>query len=172
MSKTKVKQTGRAWVFGDNINTDLITPGRYNLSTNPEELARYCFCEVRPEFPEQVQSGDFVVAGENFGSGSSRETAPLAIQAAGVSAVIARSFARIFYRNAINIGLPLLIAPTDGIEDGDELEVELSQGIIIDRTHEHRIQGQGFSQSLMRIVAAGGIINYLNQYKRLDLTST
>ncbi len=141
---------GRAWKFGDNVNTDLITPGRYNLSTDPQELAKYCFCEVRPEFPREVKAGDFIVAGEHFGSGSSRETAPVAIKASGIKAVIAPSFARIFYRNAINIGLPILIAPTRTIKDGDELDVDLKTGLIENRRNRERIQAQGLPEFLLK----------------------
>jgi len=159
---------GRAWKFGDNVNTDLITPGRFNLSTDPRELARYCFCEVRPEFPKEVKAGDFIVAGEHFGSGSSRETAPVAIKASGIKAVIAPSFARIFYRNAINIGLPILIASTQSIKDGDELDVDLKTGVIENRRNRERIQAQGLPDFLLKIMSEGGIVNYLNKYKRLE----
>ena len=102
---------GRVWRFGDNVNTDEIIPGRYNLTTDRAYLAEHVLCEVRPDFPVQVRPGDVIVGGNNFGCGSSREHAPVAIQAAGTSCVVARSFARIFYRNAINIGLPILVSP-------------------------------------------------------------
>lgn len=159
---------GRAWKFGDNVNTDLITPGRYNLSTDPQELAKYCFCEVRPGFPKEVKAGDFVVAGEHFGSGSSRETAPIAIKASGIKAVIAPSFARIFYRNAINIGLPILIAPTQSIKDGDELDVDLKTGAIENKRTTERIQAQGLPDFLLKIMSEGGIVNFLNKFKKLE----
>ena len=116
---------GRAWKFGDNISTDHITPGRYyHLRSNLPELAKHVMEDADPEFPKKMKPGDFIVAGNNFGMGSSREHAPLALKIAGISAVIAKSYARIFYRNAINIGLPVLIADTDEIESMDELEVD------------------------------------------------
>lgn len=154
---------GRAWVFGENVNTDVITPGRYNLTTDPQEMAKYCFCEVRPEFPEQVKSGDFVVAGEHFGSGSSRESAALAIYASGIEAVIAPSFARIFYRNAINVGLLAIIAPTGEIQDGDELQLELDQQRILNRTGNRSVATASLPDFMLDIQRAGGIVNYLNQ---------
>lgn len=154
---------GRAWVFGDNINTDVITPGRYNMTTDPQEMAKYCFCEVRPDFPQHVQAGDFVVAGPHFGSGSSRESAPLAIHASGIVAVIAPSFARIFYRNAINVGLLAITAPTEGIEDGDELGLELERGQLLNRTQNNSVALEPLPGFMMDIQQAGGIVAYLNQ---------
>ena len=118
----------RVWKFGNDINTDLITPGRYTVTTNKTELGKIAFIEHRPEFSEEVKMGDIIVAGKNFGCGSSREHAPVALKAAGVSAVIARSFARIFFRNAINIGLPLFICEkVDRIKDGDLVEINLKE---------------------------------------------
>ncbi|MBI1730718.1 3-isopropylmalate dehydratase small subunit [Candidatus Acetothermia bacterium] len=157
---------GRVWKFGDNVNTDLITPGRYNLTTNPTELAKYCFCEVRPEFPKEVHLGDFVVGGVHFGSGSSRETAPLAIKASGIKAIIASSFARIFYRNAVNIGLPILIADTSVINDGDQLDVDLRSGVISIPESGIKIDAQGLPEFLLAIMDEGGIVAYLNKYKK------
>ena len=121
---------GRVWKFSDDINTDEIIPARFNITIDPKELAKNVFCEVRPEFPKQVKDGDVVIGGENFGCGSSREHAPIAIKGAGVACVIAKSYARIFYRNAINIGLPLLEIDTDDIEDGKEIEVNVQTGTI------------------------------------------
>lgn len=138
------------------------------MSTDPQELAKYCFCEARPEFPKEVKAGDFIVAGEHFGSGSSRETAPVAIKASGIKAVIAPSFARIFYRNAINIGLPILIAPTQTIKEGDELDVDLKTGVIENKHNEERIQAQGLPELLLKIMSEGGIVNYLNRHKKLE----
>src|SRR3990172_340747 len=118
---------GKAWKFGDNISTDHIAPGRlFHLRSNLPELAKHVLEDARPEFASQVKPGDFVVAGKNFGQGSSREHAAAIIKLAGVSAVIAKSFARIFFRNCINVGLPVVIADTDGIDEGDELEVDLA----------------------------------------------
>ena len=105
---------GRIWMLGDNVNTDVIIPGRYNVTTDRAQLARYCLCEILPEFSSQVRDGDVIMAGHNFGCGSSREHAPTALQACGVQVVIARSFARIFYRNAVNIGLPVLVCEEAG----------------------------------------------------------
>ncbi len=154
----------RAWVFGDHVNTDVITPGRFNLTTDPAELATICFCELRPEFPESVQAGDFVVAGQHFGSGSSRESAALAIKACGVEAVVARSFARIFYRNAINVGLLPLIADTRGVEDGDELALDLEAQELVNRTRETRVPVDPVPRFVREILDAGGIVAYLNRH--------
>src|SRR5579859_3434480 len=123
---------GRIWMLGDNVNTDVIIPGRYNVTTDRAQLARYCLCEVLPEFAQQVQAGDVMMAGHNFGCGSSREHAPAALQACGIQVVIARSFARIFYRNAVNIGLPVLVCEDAVLAsvDGQQIEVDLSAGIV------------------------------------------
>lgn len=128
---------GRAWKFGDDVDTDAIIPGRYLTLNNPEDLARYLFAGVRPDFKEKIKQGDIIVAGENFGCGSSREHAPLAIKYAGISCVIAKSFARIFFRNSVNLGLPPIeCKDADKIEEGDELEINLNNGIIKDLTKE------------------------------------
>jgi len=123
---------GKVFRFNDDVNTDEIIPGRYNVTTDPKALAEHCFFEVRPDFSKNVKVGDFIVAGENFGCGSSREHAPIAIKASGVKAVIAKSFARIFYRNCINIGLPIMISEElyNLVEDGDEIDVDLKEGKI------------------------------------------
>ena len=156
---------GRIWMLGDNVNTDVIIPGRYNVTTDRAQLARYCLCEVLPEFAQQVRAGDVVMAGHNFGCGSSREHAPAAIQACGVQVVIARSFARIFYRNAVNIGLPVLICEEAvlGSADGEEMEVDLARGIIVNRTTGQTFQAEPLDPFVARIVAAGGIIEYIRQ---------
>src|SRR6184192_831831 len=127
---------GLVWKLGDNVNTDVIIPGRYNVTTDRAQLARYFLCEVLPEFAQQVQAGDIVMAGHNFGCGSSREHAPAALLACGVRAVIARSFARIFYRNAVNIGLPVLVCEEAVLAsaDGQEIEVDLASGVIRNTT--------------------------------------
>src|SRR5271157_6150570 len=123
---------GKAWKFGENLNTDEIIPGRFNITIDPLELAKNVFCEIKPEYAKNVRPGDVIVGGENFGCGSSREHAPIAIKAAGVSAVVAESFARIFFRNAIDIGLPLLESPeaVAGTDIGDVLQIELETGVI------------------------------------------
>lgn len=156
---------GRIWMLGDNVNTDVIIPGRYNVTTDRAQLARYCLCEVLPEFAQQVRAGDVVMAGHNFGCGSSREHAPAAIQASGVQVVIARSFARIFYRNAVNIGLPVLVCEEAVLAsaDGQEMEVDLAHGIISNRTSGHTFQAEPLDPFVARIVAAGGIIEYIRQ---------
>ncbi len=156
---------GRIWKLGDNVNTDVIIPGRYNVTTDPAQLARYCLCEVLPEFAQNVQVGDVVMAGHNFGCGSSREHAPAAILACGVHAVVARSFARIFYRNAVNIGLPVLVCEEAVLasDDGQQITVDLTTGVITNRTLELTFQAEPLNPFVARIVAAGGIINYIRQ---------
>src|SRR5947199_7631958 len=150
----------RIWLLDDNVNTDVIIPGRYNVTTDRAQLARYCLCEVLPEFAQQVQAGDIVMAGHNFGCGSSREHAPAALLACGVRAVIARSFARIFYRNAVNIGLPVLVCEEAVLAsaDGQQVEVDLASGLISNRTLERTFQAEPLTPFVARIVAAGGII--------------
>lgn len=156
---------GRIWKFGDNINTDMIIPGRYNVTTDRAQLAKYCFYEARPDFSQQVQAGDVIVGGHNFGCGSSREHAPAAIQANNIKVVIARSFARIFYRNAVNIGLPVLISEEASLnsEDGQQIEVDLETGEIRNLTTGRTFQSEPLDPFVARIVAAGGIINYIQQ---------
>ena len=155
----------RIWMLGDNVNTDVIIPGRYNVTTDRAQLARYCLCEALPEFSQQVQAGDVVMAGHNFGCGSSREHAPAAILACGVQVVITRSFARIFYRNAVNIGLPVLICEdaVSGSTDGDEIEANLQTGAIRNITTGQTFQAEPLDPFVERIVAAGGIIEYIRQ---------
>ncbi len=160
-----MKIKGRAWKFGDDISTDHITPGRYyHLRSNMPELAKHIMEDADPDFPKKFKPGDFIVAGNNFGMGSSREHAPLALKIAGVSAVIAKSFARIFYRNAINVGLPLLIADTEVIEDGDELEVELGKGKIVDLSKGVTIEAKPLPEVMLRILNEGGLVNYVKKY--------
>lgn len=150
------------WKFGDNINTDLITPGRYNITTDPKELAKACFVEYRPEFRLRVQAGDFVIAGENFGCGSSRETAPIALKHSGIQAIVAKSFARIFFRNCINLGLLCLVADTDGIDEKDELELNLQDQILRNRSKGEEVPVH-IPGMMLRLYQEGGIIPYLKK---------
>lgn len=157
-----MKLTGKVWKYGANVDTDAIIPARYlNLST-PEELARHCMEDFDPEFTQKVQPGDIMVATTNFGCGSSREHAPLAIKGAGVSCVIATTFARIFYRNAINIGLPILECPAAvaGSEAGQALEVELETGKIHNLDTGQTFQAEPYPEFMMGIIQAGGLIKY------------
>ncbi|WP_456329195.1 3-isopropylmalate dehydratase small subunit [Archaeoglobus sp.] len=160
-----MKMVGKAWKFGDDISTDHITPGRYyHLRSNMPELAKHVMEDADPDFMKKFKPGDFIVAGKNFGMGSSREHAPLALKIAGVSAVIAKSFARIFYRNAINVGLPVLIADTDSIDSGDELEVDLEKGIIVNRTKGEELRVKGIPEVMLKILNEGGLVNYVKKY--------
>ena len=155
---------GRAWKFGDDISTDHITPGRYyHLRSNLPELAKHVMEDANPEFASKVKEGDFIVAGKNFGCGSSREHAPAVIKLAGVSAVIAKSFARIFYRNAINIGLLVLMADTDIIDDGDELEVDVSSGTIRDLTKGVELEAKPLPDVMIKILENGGLVEYIKK---------
>lgn len=155
---------GRVFKYGDNIDTDVIIPARYLNSSDPAELATHCMEDIDKEFIKKVQKGDIIVAEKNFGCGSSREHAPIAIKAAGVSCVIAETFARIFYRNAINIGLPIIECPKAAaeIEDGDEVEVNFDTGVITDLTKGTSYQGQAFPEFMQRIIDAEGLVNYIN----------
>ncbi len=156
---------GRAWKFGNNIDTDLIIPARYLNTSDPAELAKYAMQDADPEWVDKMNKGDFIVAGDNFGCGSSREHAPIALKAAGISAVIAKSFARIFYRNAINIGLPILESAeaAEDIKEGDEIEVELAEGLIKNISTGRTYQAQAFPAFMQKIIDAGGLINYLKK---------
>jgi 3-isopropylmalate/(R)-2-methylmalate dehydratase small subunit len=152
---------GRAWVFGDNIDTDQITPSRFIVSSDPDELATHAFEDLRPEFSEEVEAGDFVVAGENFGSGSSREHSPLSLVGAGVSGVVAQSFARIFFRNAINLGLPVLICPgADAIDDGDEVSMDIDAGVVHNHTTGEAYDAEALPEFLQSLVKQGGLKAY------------
>jgi 3-isopropylmalate/(R)-2-methylmalate dehydratase small subunit len=153
---------GRAWTYGDNVDTDAIIPARYLNMSTPEELAEHCMEDIDPDFARRVQAGDIIVGGENFGCGSSREHAPLAIKGAGVSCVIAESFARIFYRNAINIGLPILVCPEAArdTQAGDELTVDLETGRITNARAERTYETSGFPAFIMDIIEAGGLVPY------------
>ena len=159
-----MKAYGKAFKYGDNVDTDVIIPARYLNSSDPKELAAHCMEDIDPGFTGRVRSGDIIVAGKNFGCGSSREHAPIAIREAGVSCVIAQTFARIFFRNAINIGLPIIECPeaSRGIESGDEVEVDFNSGIIYNRTRGTSFQGQAFPEFMQKIISAGGLIPYIN----------
>jgi len=160
-----MKFTGKVYKFGSNIDTDAIIPARYLNTFDPKELARHCMEDADAEFPNKVKTGDMIVADKNFGCGSSREHAPIAIKAAGVSCVIAHSFARIFYRNAINIGLPILESPeaADAIQEGDEVEVELENGMIRNLRTDEVYQATPFPDFMQGIMAQGGLINYVKE---------
>jgi 3-isopropylmalate/(R)-2-methylmalate dehydratase small subunit len=157
--------TGTAWKYGDNVDTDVIIPARYLNVSTAEELACHCMEDVSPGFAGDVRPGDVVVAGENFGCGSSREHAPLAIKGAGVSCVIARSFARIFYRNAINTGLPILECPeaVQETEQGDELRVDLEAGAITNMRTGRTYRTSPFPAFILGIIEAGGLVPYMVQ---------
>lgn len=154
---------GKAYKFGDNINTDEIIPARYLNTTDRSELARHCMEDADASFAGDVKAGDVIIGGENFGCGSSREHAPVAIKAAGCSCVIAASFARIFYRNAINIGLPILECPeaSAGVDPGDEIEIDLAQGTIQDLTNGRTFQSTPFPKAMRDIIDAGGLMAYV-----------
>ena len=156
---------GIVFKFGDNVDTDVIIPARYLNSSDPKELATHCMEDIDPEFVNKVSQGDIIVATKNFGCGSSREHAPIAIKAAGVSCVIAETFARIFYRNAINIGLPIIECPEAAkrIDEGDEVEVDFDSGIITNQTKKETYQGQAFPPFMLNIIDCEGLVNYINQ---------
>jgi len=156
---------GRAFKFGDNISTDHIAPGRLaHLRSNLPELAKYVLEDADPTFASRVKTGDFIVAGSNFGLGSSREHAPLVIKMAGVSAILAKSVARIFFRNAINLGLPVLICDTTLIDDGDELEVDLASGTVKDITNGNQLVFGKIPEVMLHILDEGGLIPYIQKY--------
>lgn len=156
---------GKAFKFGDNISTDLIVPGRLaGLRSNLPELAKHVLEDADPTFATRVKPGDFVVGGSNFGLGSSREHAPLVIKLAGVSAVLAKSVARIFFRNAINQGLPVLICDTDQIDDGDELEVDLAAGTITDLSNRMELTSGKIPPVMLNILNEGGLLPYIKKY--------
>jgi 3-isopropylmalate/(R)-2-methylmalate dehydratase small subunit len=155
---------GRVWKLHDNVNTDEIIPGRYNVTTDRASLAAHCLCEVRPDFPEGVRPGDVIVGGRNFGCGSSREHAPIAIGACGVAAVLAPSFARIFYRNAVNIGLAVLVCPEAGrAREGDEIEVDAVTGAVVNHSSGETYQAEPLPPFVARIASAGGIVEFVKE---------
>jgi 3-isopropylmalate dehydratase small subunit len=158
---------GRAWKFGSNVDTDAIIPARYLNTTDPKEMASHFMEDVDPKFLEKIQPGDIIVAEDNFGCGSSREHAPLAIKHAGISCVVAKTFARIFYRNSFNMGLPILesIQAVEGIHQGDELAVDSEKGIIQDLTTGQTYQAQPIPPFMQQLIEAGGLMNYVKQFK-------
>lgn len=150
---------GKTWIFGKNIDTDIIIPGRYLRTFNPQDLADHVLEGERPEFTQNVQKGDIIVADENFGCGSSREQAPVAIKTAGVSAIVAKSFARIFYRNAINIGLPVIVADIEAHDD-DILSIDLSKGTIVNENTNQKVTFEPFKEFMLEILDDGGLVNH------------
>lgn len=161
---------GRAFKFGDSISTDHIIPGRYaHLRSNLPELAKHVLEDADPIFVSKVKAGDFIVAGNNFGLGSSREHAPLVIKMAGVSAILAKSVARIFFRNAINLGLPILICDTDGINDGDELEIDLAMGTVKDVTNGNQFTFGRIPEVMLHILDEGGLISFIQKHGDFQL---
>ena len=159
---------GKAIKYGDNIDTDVIIPARFLNTSDPKKLAEHCMEDLDREFKNKVKEGDILVVGENFGCGSSREHAPLAIKASGISCIIAKSFARIFYRNAINIGLPILESreAVDGIEEGDIVSVDVDNGIIRNVTKGTEFKAQPFPEFIKEIIKYGGLINYVREKVR------
>ena len=156
---------GKALKFGDNISTDLIIPGRYaHLRSNLSELAKHTMEDADPTFVDKVRPGDFIIAGNNFGLGSSREHAPLVIKMTGISAILAKSVARIFFRNSINQGLPILICDTDKIDSGDEIKVNLTKGVITNSTSGIQLTFGKLPQVMLDILSEGGLIPYINKY--------
>lgn len=163
MSSTVLK--GKAHKFGDSVSTDHIVPGKYaHLRSNLPELAKHVMEDADPTFASRVQPGDFIVAGKNFGLGSSREHAAVVIKMAGISAILAKSVARIFFRNAINQGLPVLICDTDKINDGDEIEVDLAAGIVTNLTTGTKLTFGKIPEVMLNIMKEGGLIPYINKY--------
>lgn len=159
-----MKAVGKVFKYGDNVDTDVIIPARYLNSSDPAELATHCMEDIDRDFVKKVSQGDIIVAEKNFGCGSSREHAPIAIKAAGISCVIAETFARIFYRNAINIGLPIIECKeaAQGIEAGDEVEIDFDSGVIVNKSKGQTYQGQAFPEFMQRIIKAEGLMNYIN----------
>jgi 3-isopropylmalate/(R)-2-methylmalate dehydratase small subunit len=162
---------GKAWTFGENLNTDEIIPGRFNITIDPRELAKNVFCEIKPDYSKDVKPGDVIVGGQNFGCGSSREHAPIAIKGSYAKCVIASSYARIFFRNAINIGLPIFECPEAAadISEGDEVDVNLATGIIHNQTKDHTYQARPLPDFVLKIAEAGGIVNFLKEHDIQEL---
>lgn len=160
-----MKAEGKVFRYGDNVDTDVIIPARYLNTSEKDELRKHCMEDIDPDFVKNVQPGDIIVAGKNFGCGSSREHAPIAIKASGVSCVIASTFARIFFRNSINIGLPILECPEAAaeIKAGDELCVDFSTGEIVDKTSGKTYHAEPFPEFMQRLIESGGLIGYIKE---------
>ncbi len=160
-----MKIMGKAWKFGNDVDTDAIIPARYLNTSDPDELAKHCMEDIDPDFVNRIASGDIIVAGKNFGCGSSREHAPIAIKYAEIAAIIAGSFARIFYRNAFNMGLPILESPeaAAAIETGEELEVNLVKGTIFNRSKKQSYQAEPIPDFMQKLLKAGGLMPYVQQ---------
>ena len=156
---------GRVFKYGDNVDTDVIIPARYLNVSDGNELAKYCMIDIDDQFASKVQKGDIIVAGKNFGCGSSREHAPLAIKCAGISCVIAPTFARIFFRNSINIGLPIMECPeaADDIKDGDKVSVDFSTGVITNETTGKTYKAEPFPEFMQKIIVSGGLVQYVSE---------
>jgi 3-isopropylmalate/(R)-2-methylmalate dehydratase small subunit len=161
------KIKGKVWKFGDNVDTDAIIPGKYLVINQSKELAKHAFENVRPDFATRVKKGDIIVGGENFGSGSSREHAPLALKE-NISVIIAKSFARIFFRNAINIGLLVLECDTTEIDEGDILEVDLNKGIVFNKTKNRAYDVSPLPMFVRRIIESGGLVKYVKEPKQRE----
>ncbi len=159
-----MKANGKVHKYGNDVDTDVIIPARYLNTSDPKELASKCMIDIDADFVNKVSEGDIMVAGDNFGCGSSREHAPIAIKASGIACVVAKTFARIFYRNAINIGLPIIECKeaAEAIENGDEVEIDFDTGIITDKTTGKSFTGQAFPEFIKNIIRQGGLINYIN----------
>lgn len=164
-----MKLTGKAHVYGDHIDTDRIIPGKYTKTLELQQLADHVLEDLDPEFSKKVQKGDILVAGDNFGCGSSREQAPLALKTAGVSVVIAHYFARIFFRNAINIGLPVIELPEYDIKPGDEIEVDITTGTVYNKTNGKTFQGTKMPSVMVNILNENGLENYLKKHKSYSI---
>ncbi len=158
-----MKINGKAWKFGNDVDTDVIIPARYLNTTDPQTLASHCMEDADPQFAASVKPGDIIAAGKNFGCGSSREHAPIAIKAAGVSCVVAHSFARIFYRNAFNMGLPILESPeaSERIQSGDRLEIDLDEGVIVNLTRNETYHIRAIPPFMQKLIEAGGLMEYV-----------
>ncbi|WP_291647669.1 3-isopropylmalate dehydratase small subunit [Clostridium sp.] len=160
-----MKASGRVFKYGDNVDTDVIIPARYLNTSDPKELATHCMEDIDSDFTKNVKAGDIIVANKNFGCGSSREHAPIAIKESGVSCVIASTFARIFYRNAINIGLPIIECEeaVKSIDAGDELEIDFTTGIIKNKSKNQEYQGEPFPEFMQKIINSNGLVNYIKK---------
>ena len=165
-----MQANGKVFKFGDNIDTDVIIPARYMNNSDPGHLAQHCMEDIDPQFVNKVQKGDILVGKKNFGCGSSREHAPIAIKTSGISCVIASTFARIFYRNAINIGLPILECPeaAEQIQDGDEVMVDFDSGLITDKTRGKTFKAEPFPPFMQELITAGGLAAYMRKQKESD----